>query len=198
MKFFTILAIVLAWSQLTFAQNSETYNYSNLPAEAFDKLENNSQFVDKTTNETYKITNTEYQKGLSVQITENGRTRFVKHGVFYSFYKGKKSELKAYEYGIREGIQESYNSEGITKFQHMYKKGRKDGISKQWNDKGELVRKSMYADGLKNGTDEQYYNGKLNFKIEYKDGKKHGSYLQYNRNGEVVSRKTYSNGKVVK
>lgn len=198
MKYLLIILTTLAFAQFAAAQNTETINYSNLPVEAFDKLEDGSQFVDQTTFETYKITNTERQKGLSIQTNVNGNTRYVKHGVFYSFYNGKKSELITYDYGKRDGIQESYNDKGITKFQHVNKNNQKEGLSKQWTDRGELVRETPYVGGRKNGTDKQYRSGKLIFKTEYVDGKRHGTHLQYNDAGKEVARKTYVKGKVVK
>tara|TARA_R110002096_G_scaffold368322_2_gene561547 strand:- start:551 stop:1165 length:615 start_codon:yes stop_codon:yes gene_type:complete len=180
------------------AQTSEKIDYSQVKPKHFNELVDKALFTDKTSLETYKVVNREYTKGLMIQITNNGKSKFVKHGAFYKFNKGIKIELITYEYGKKSGLREVYNKNGVTNTREQYRNGKKDSLREEFNDEGKLVSEVPYSQGKKNGDKKSYYNGKLNFKTTYANGKKHGEALQYNTStGKIVSRKTFNAGKKV-
>lgn len=193
MKASLMAVALLLWSCSTLA---ESFDYSQIKPEHYEKLEDKSEFTDKEGN-TFKIENRDSSKGLYIQEMSNGKKKWKRHGVFYKFYEGRLTELVTYSYGVKEGLREAYNRKGVVNFRHYYHLGRKHGSSEQFNDKGQLVEKCTYENGLKQGKLYSYYNEKVDFEKDYVDGKLHGEVLQYNYKGKLVSRTTYNKGKQV-
>jgi len=189
--FASVLLFVLSMSAL-----AESFDYTQIKPEQYNKLENKSEFTDKE-GFTFRIEKTDSSRGLYIQDTSTGSKKWKKHGVFYSYYDGRLTELVTYSYGKKEGLRESYNKKGIVVFRENYHNGSKHGSWEQFNDKGKLVEECTYENGLKQGKLYSYYNGKVNFEKDYVDGKLHGEVLQYNSKGKLVARTKYSNGKQV-
>lgn len=196
MKFILIL-LFFAISTVAYAQKSELIDYTQITPEHLSKLKDKMTFVDKHTNETYRVINRESSKGLEIQIIKNGMPRFVKHGVYYVYYEGYKVGLTTYHYGKRHGVKESYNKEGVVSFHSTYQNGIKQGPYQQRNDKDQLVNEVNYLDGKKHGEELSYYNEKIHFRKDWVNGKRHGNILQYNSKGKVVAKTVYAEGKKV-
>ncbi len=177
---------------------SDSFDYTRIKPEHFKELTDKSEFTDKD-GRYFKIKNTDSQKGLYIQVTTNGKSKWVKHGVFYSMREdGSVSEMVTYSFGKKEGIKESYNKKGIVTFRYYYKDNLKHGSWTQFNDKGIKVSEATYEHDLKQGKAYDYYNGKLQFEKDYVDGKRHGEVIQYSTStGKVVARSQYNNGKKV-
>lgn len=177
---------------------AEDIDYSKLKPEHFDKLQDKMQFHDKQTGQNYKVSNHEFSRGLYIEVVKNKSKKWVKHGAFYTIYKGRVTQLVTYHHGDRHGVSESYNKKGIVQFRKHYVKGVQEGLWEQFNDKGEKVAECMYREGRRNGQCYDYYEGKLEWKHDYVDGKRHGKTLQYDtRTGKLISSAQYKRGKMV-
>jgi len=192
-----VLSYLMSFASIAAAQKA--FDYTQVKPEHYAKLEHKSQFTDKQ-GDTYKIHNTKYSKGLYIQITENGRSKWKKHGRFYSISSssGKTTGFVTYHYGTKEGPAESYNSKGQVKFKKLFKDGVLEGPWQQFTDKGKLFEECVYVAGKKHGQQITYHsNGQPQFTSTYVEGKREGETLQYNDKGKVVSKKIYKNGKQI-
>ncbi|MGH1371235.1 MAG: toxin-antitoxin system YwqK family antitoxin [Cellvibrionaceae bacterium] len=175
---------------------SAPFDYTKIKPEHYKDLKHRSEFVDKD-GQSFRIENSEYSKGLYIQVVKNGSKKWRKHGVFYSYYKGKMTEMETYSYGKREGLRESYQGKGVINFREYYQNGRRHGSWEQFNSKGKLVAQCNYSNGDKQGKYYSYYNGKVDFEKDYVDNKLHGEVIQFNSKGKIVARTQYSKGKQV-
>mgnify|MGYP000212130832 CR=1 FL=1 len=193
----TLLAVLMALAFIGSAI-AEPFDYTKIKPEHYKNLADKSEFTDKN-GEKFKIKNTNFQKGLYIQITSNGRKQWKKHGVFYSIRSdGTVYEMVTYSFGKKDGLKESYNNKGIVKFRYYYKNNQKHGSWTQFNDKGVKVSEATYEYDLEQGKVYNYSNGKLHFEKDYVDGKRHGEVLQYNTSsGKLVARSQYNKGKKI-
>lgn len=198
----TIMTVILSgavlYASTAFAAD-KAFDYTKVKPEHYAKLKNKSQFTDKQ-GDTYKVKNTKYKKGLYIQIIENGRSKWKKHGRFYSVSSssGKTTGFVTYHYGVKEGPAESYNSEGQVKFKKYFKNNKLEGPWQQFTDKGKLFEERVYVNGKKHGKQITYHsNGQPNFTSTYVQGKREGESYQYNDKGKLIAKKVYVNGKKI-
>ena len=111
-----ILSLILSCISLA----SEKFDYTKIKPEHYKDLKHNSEFTDETGNN-FRILNSDSTKGLQIQVIENGKKKWKRHGAYYRFYNGKLTELITYSYGKKDGVRESYNKKGVVNFRDLYK-----------------------------------------------------------------------------
>ncbi|GAA0199459.1 toxin-antitoxin system YwqK family antitoxin [Kangiella japonica] len=193
-----ILSGITLYASTAFSAG-KAFDYTKVKPEHYANLKNKSEFTDKQ-GDTYKVKNSKYSKGLYIQITENGRSKWKKHGRFYSISSssGKTKGFVTYHYGVKEGPAESYNHKGQVQFKKYYKNNRLEGPWQQYTDKGKLFEERIYVGGKKHGERIMYHpNGQPNFKSTYVQGKREGESYQYNDKGKIIAKKVYVNGKQI-
>lgn len=175
-----------------------SFDYSQLQPEHFLKLKHQSQFIDHA-GDTFRIENTVTRRGLYIQQTINGQKRWRKHGVFYVFTRtGWLASMTTYAYGLKEGLEQTYNRKGVVKFKAYYQKNYRHGPQTRYNDMGEKISECHFDRGLKQGKQYDYRQGKLLYETDYVDGKRHGESLHYDiESGQLYSRKLFRKGKQV-
>lgn len=192
-----IILTALIIFAFTATVSAETLDYSKLEPEHFNNLENKMEFSDEKGNN-YRIKNSDYSRGLYIQVTVNGNRKWEKHGAYYSIYNGRVSGMITYAYGKREGVKETYNHDGITTFRTYYQNDLKHGSWEQFNDKGVKVAECTYVKNEKQGKYYNYAGGNLNFEKIYVDDKRHGESLQYDTTtGKLVAKTMYNMGNKV-
>jgi antitoxin component YwqK of YwqJK toxin-antitoxin module len=144
--------------------------------------------------DTYKIKNSDYNKGLYLKYDG----KFLKHGVFYSMSNGRVTSKTSYYYGKKHGEHLGYHSNGKIQFQYYYDNGKKNGKWYQYRDDESLFEEKEYKMGVLDGVKITYHsNGIKNFERTYINGLREGDTLQYNDKGKLVGRTKYKMGKRV-
>jgi antitoxin component YwqK of YwqJK toxin-antitoxin module len=173
------------------AQETE-FDPNKLKSEYFqDKDVKDGLVFDDKKGNTYKIKNSEYNKGLYIKQGSN----WLKHGAFYTYYNGKVNSKTMCKLGKREGLSEKYNSNNGIKRRCNFKNNLKNGVDQFYQDDGVLFEEKTYKNGLAEGTRTEYYsNGQEHFVTLFSNDKRHGESLQYDKNGKLLSKTEYKEG----
>lgn len=185
-----IVVLGLTFLYMPIINGQEDFDPNKLKEEYFqnDKIVNEATFVDKLGN-SYKITNTEYLKGVSIK--KDGS--WQKHGVFYSFSGGRKTGKTTYSYGKKHGECESYFADSKLQFKWNCENDKREGKWYQYREDGTLSREKVYKNDLIEGEEIVYYvSGAKNFVNQYVGGKKHGEWLQYKEDGKLISKTQFN------
>jgi antitoxin component YwqK of YwqJK toxin-antitoxin module len=186
--------IVLAFTFLfmSIVNGQEDFDPNKLEEKFFqnEKIVNESTFTDKLGN-SYKIINTEYSKGVCIKKDGN----WLKHGVFFSFSGGRKTNKTTYSYGKKHGEWENYYDGIKLQFKCTYQNDLKEGTWYQYREDGAKWREKVYKNNLVEGDEFVYYpGGTIYFINKYVNDKKHGESIQYKENGDVFSKTQYNMG----
>ena len=195
----TLKRLILSLTLMLFSAVllSDKVDYSKLKPEMFSKLIHDQQFSDSSGS--YKIINSGSTKGVKISVTVNGKTRWKRHGAYFTTHKdGSISRMQNYSYGVKQGVDESYRKDGSVSYRYIYLDGRKHGLHEIFDRKGNVTYRANFVDGRKDGLATRYEKGKISSEQEFKAGKRHGEYRQYGRRGGkwvLVGRANFQNGK---
>ena len=171
---------------------------------AYDKYADGHTFNGGDGN-VYRIVNTKYSRGRKIRMQDGKRTRWKKHGTFYSLRSkdGSIASQQDYHFGTKHGEYKTFTDKGSLKFHAYYEEGKLEGTYTHYRDDGTIFDEIPYKKGKKHGKKVQYHHKKgvtraqPNFTTDYVEGKRHGEVLQYDYKGKLLSRSTYQNGKKV-
>lgn len=193
---FVLLFCFLHYFQAAYSQKSKVSPFQ-LKVENFEdtkKIVNNETYVDEGI--TYKIINTDYEKGVKI-VENNGKEQW--HGIVYRFSSGKLNNMTTYEFGKKNGIYEAYAlSSGKVIFRKQYVNDLLEGMEYQYAGEGDyLYCETVYSAGEKNGKQTYYHrpeNGESRGPVStvniYQNGRMVES-TTYQRDGKVFSHKKY-------
>lgn len=176
-----------------FSQES-SFNPDKLKVEYFTNktIKDGATFNDKE-GKNFKIRNSDYSKGLYIKKDK----KWLKHGVWFSMYKGRVTKKEVYSEGKKNGLSESYHKNGKVQFEYNYVNNLKEGMAYQYRADGSKVHQTPYKSNKMEGQRIEYTpKGKISFKKDYKNGLRHGEVLQYT-NGKLVARTQYKEDKKV-
>lgn len=189
--------VLMLWLAAALASNlySQKSNFDpyNLSIEHFNKPEVKDKQTFTEEGITYKIINTDYQKGVKIVDPKTGEKW---HGIVYTLSSGKITEKATYKNGLRHGEYQSLNSDGKIIFKRQYENGKIEGTDYQYHSNGWLYCKTEYVGGMKNGETKIYHSpekgeeiGPVSSTSNYKDDKPVGETVGYYRNGKVYYRR---------
>jgi antitoxin component YwqK of YwqJK toxin-antitoxin module len=111
------------------------------------------------------------------------------------FKNGKKQSEVLYNYGIKSGIEKSWNQKGNPIYENNWKDGLRDGAQIVWGKSGLILHKHRYSKGVLHGEFIEYYDdGQKSITGNYRFGKKHGSWTYIYKDGVVALSGNYSKG----
>lgn len=192
MKAILVVLVALAFNGSAI---SEPFDSTKIKLEQYKNLVDQSKITDKN-GKTFKIKNTNSQKGLYIEVIIKDRSKWEKHGVFYSIRSnGTVSEMTTYSFGKKDGLKESYHNKGSVNFRYYNQNNQKHGSWTQFNNKEEKISEVTYKYGLRQGKMYKYTKGKIHFEKDYVDGILHGEILQYDpSSGKLIARTKYNKG----
>ena len=141
-----------------------------------------------------KFSNTPFTGEISGKKT--GRFKAGKRHGEWLFYNenGQLLLLQSYKNGILNGLQNSYNGNGI-EYSDNYQNGKLEGVSKSFYNNGKLLSEGHYKTGKQDGTFRNYYgNGQIRWKGNFSQGTTHGLWEQYYENGRLKYIGNYKDG----
>ena len=109
-----------------------------------------------------------------------------------AFWYGNSGNLQCklnYKNGVRYGLKENYDNEGVIWLREEYKDGKQNGDNEMYIGE-KITSKTKYKDGKKEGLSITYANGQVMTETNYKSGKRNGVSLTY-FNGIIISENNY-------
>lgn len=96
------------------------------------------------------------------------------------------------EWGLLDGLNETYWENGQKQSESNYKDNEKDGLHKAWYRNGQLEVEENYKNGFRHGIKKRYNSdGTISDELNYKNGKKYGVQKSYYNDGSYTE--TYIN-----
>lgn len=145
----------------------------------------------------YMIIKTKYARGFKIKHED----KWLKHGVYYllSSSTGKVTEKRNYSYGLKEGDNELYRSDGTLVAKYFYKNNLKEGTGYKYHVDGKSVQyKISFINDKKDGEEIEFrVSGIKSFVTNYKKGKRHGYQMHYAEDGSLYSKTKYDMGKFI-
>lgn len=116
-----------------------------------------------------------------------------KEGMWETYFtNGQLSSKGSYKNGESEGLWEVYSSDGGLISKGSYKNGEREGLWIYYL-YGLPSSKINYKKGTQHGHSEYYKYGRLTEKGSFDEGKKTGLWLSYHQNGKLKSKGVFSN-----
>jgi antitoxin component YwqK of YwqJK toxin-antitoxin module len=94
-----------------------------------------------------------------------------------------------YKNGVRNGLKENYDSEGVLWLRQEYKDGRQNGANEMYSG-GKITSKTNYREGKMDGLSVRYANDQVITETNYKGGLRNGLSRSYH-NGLIMSENNY-------
>lgn len=89
---------------------------------------------------------------------------------------------------VKDGLVETFFSNGNKRVAIIYKNGKKNGIAKEFYESGQLFQEIEYKDNVKVGTSKRYHkNGELYQSTTYANGKMQGMQKKFREDGTPSS-----------
>jgi len=108
----------------------------------------------------------------TIQITQGNYSGKLLHGTYTKYYckTNQLAEKGVYKYGLKEGIWQEWNSNGMLRSNILYKKGFKEGVALFYDSLGNVVEKCNFKNDKKHGKCYSYVNGEEQKPVQYKNG----------------------------
>ena len=147
---------------------------------------------------TVKEESLESSKGNSLNVPLKTKGNYInkkKEGVWETYYSnGERKSKGIYKEDHKDGLWIGYDENGELESEVNYKMGKKEGFLKVFQAENLLKARVNYKDGKENGVGEFYdEHGQIEMKVNYKDGKEDGA-LEYYKNGQLVKIEFWKNG----
>lgn len=131
----------------------------------------------KLVNNKYQTSSGEVYSGDYKESDSNGKLTYsaiIKNGVLdgsvvYFYPSGNRKETGSYREGLKHGVWERYEDNGVKTAQGNYNEGKKDGVWLVWD-----------ANGVKR------------FEMKYKDGEKVDTWFEYDSTGSLTAERTFN------
>ena len=150
---------------------------------------------------TDKDASIESSEGNSNNVPLKSKGNYInekKDGVWETYYSNGELKSKGiYREDHKDGLWIGYDENGELESEVNYKMGKKEGLLKVFQAENLLKARVNYKDGKENGVGE-YYNehGQIEMKVHYKDGKEDGA-LEYYKNGQLVKIEYWKDGVLI-
>ena len=120
-----------------------------------------------------------------------------KHGTETYWYdkKGFRKSIVNFSNGIKQGIHQTWNQNGILTTQVFFKDNLIEGTRLVWYEFGEKKLEHNYVKGKKNGKLIRWYkNGNKKLEGQYLDGFKNGLWMSWYQNGNIKAKGKFDKG----
>lgn len=137
-----------------------------------------------------------FDTDLQYVKTKGAKLMGEREGLWESYFSdGNIEEQKNYKEGKLHGSSKAYHYNGILKLHENYRFGKLNGMSIEYEMDGVPSSKIEYVDGYKNGIYKTYYfDGKIKQEANFLSDELNGLFREYDSNGSITSEYQYING----
>ena len=163
-----------------------------------------------------------YYDKTKLVMWENNYVDDKLNGKNFSYFRnGKIERFDTFVVGVKDGLDRTYNEDGILikeeiwkqndkinvkifsndgkpKQETNYKNGKKEGIERFYDENGCLEEESNYLNNKIDGLCKKYYpNGQVRHEAYFKNGLQKGKAIYYHDNGKIEQTTKFKNNKIV-